>query len=67
VDLPSCSVFIGGGLILISVPHEAYRGALANPEYFGLILVMFGFLLQWPICRTLKQAGDSEPRAVCLD
>ncbi len=55
-------VFIGGGFVLISagwkVLYEAQRrGALAttgiyarirHPQYVGFVLVMFGFLLQWP-------------------
>jgi len=59
--------FIGGGFILISaawkVLYEAQqRGALAttgpysfvrHPQYVGFVLVMFGFLLQWPTILTL--------------
>lgn len=59
--------FIGGGFILISagwkVLYEAQRRRiLANmgvysyvrhPQYVGFILVMFGFLLQWPTLLTL--------------
>ena len=59
--------FIGGGFILISnawrVLYEAQRrGELAttgpyahvrHPQYVGFILVMFGFLLQWPTALTL--------------
>jgi protein-S-isoprenylcysteine O-methyltransferase Ste14 len=59
--------FIGGGFILISnawsVLYEAQRrGELAttgpyahvrHPQYVGFILVMFGFLLQWPTLLTL--------------
>jgi methanethiol S-methyltransferase len=59
--------FIGGGFILISnawsVLYEAQRrGNLAttgpyahvrHPQYVGFILVMFGFLLQWPTLLTL--------------
>lgn len=59
-------VFIGGGFILISagwkVLYEAQRsGALAttgvysrirHPQYVGFVLVMFGFLLQWPTLLT---------------
>ena len=55
-------VFIGGGFILISaawkVLYDAQKtGSLAttgpysyvrHPQYVGFILVMFGFLLQWP-------------------
>jgi protein-S-isoprenylcysteine O-methyltransferase Ste14 len=58
---------IGGGFILISnawsVLYDAQRrGALAttgpyayvrHPQYVGFILVMFGFLLQWPTLLTL--------------
>ncbi len=60
-------VFIGGGFILISagwqVLYEAQRihalattGAYAyvrHPQYIGFMLVMFGFLLQWPTILTL--------------
>jgi protein-S-isoprenylcysteine O-methyltransferase Ste14 len=59
--------FIGGGFILISagwrVLYQAQRNhALAttgvyahlrHPQYVGFILVMFGFLLQWPTILTL--------------
>jgi protein-S-isoprenylcysteine O-methyltransferase Ste14 len=60
-------VFIGGGFILISAGwkrlYEAQRrGTLAvigvyaylrHPQYAGFVLVMFGFLLQWPTLLTL--------------
>ncbi len=60
-------VFIGGGFILISaawkVLYAAQRrrtlataGAYAyvrHPQYAGFVLVMFGFLLQWPTLLTL--------------
>ena len=60
-------VFIGGGFILISagwkVLYEAQRrGTLAttgvyayvrHPQYVGFVLIMFGFLLQWPTLLTL--------------
>jgi protein-S-isoprenylcysteine O-methyltransferase Ste14 len=60
-------VFIGGGFILISVAWSVLydaqkRNALAStgiysyvrhPQYVGFILVMFGFLLQWPTLLTL--------------
>lgn len=59
--------FIGGGFVLISagwrVLYDAQqRHALAtngvyaylrHPQYVGFILVMFGFLLQWPTILTL--------------
>lgn len=59
--------FIGGGFWLIAaawpVLHEAQgRGALAttgpyayvrHPQYVGFVLIMFGFLLQWPTLLTL--------------
>jgi protein-S-isoprenylcysteine O-methyltransferase Ste14 len=59
--------FIGGGFVLISVGWKAlydaqHRHALAtsgiyayvrHPQYVGFILVMFGFLLQWPTLLTL--------------
>lgn len=58
--------FIGGGFILISaawrVLYDAQRrGVLAmsgpyayvrHPQYAGFVLVMFGFLLQWPTILT---------------
>ncbi|MDK1491209.1 isoprenylcysteine carboxylmethyltransferase family protein [Sinorhizobium sp. 7-81] len=60
-------VFIGGGFWLISagwkVLYEAQTqraiattGAYAyvrHPQYVGFVLVMFGFLLQWPTVLTL--------------
>jgi protein-S-isoprenylcysteine O-methyltransferase Ste14 len=60
-------IFIGGGFMLIStawsVLYEAQKKhALAtggvyarvrHPQYVGFILVMFGFLLQWPTLLTL--------------
>jgi protein-S-isoprenylcysteine O-methyltransferase Ste14 len=60
-------VLIGGGFILIAtswrVLHEAQqRHALAisgpyshvrHPQYVGFVLVLFGFLLQWPTLLTL--------------
>ncbi len=60
-------VFIGGGFVLISagwkVLYEVQRRrALAttgiysyvrHPQYDGFVLVMFGFLLQWPTLLTL--------------
>lgn len=60
-------VFIGGGFILISsgwkVLYEAQRrhtlatsgiySHLLRPQYVGFVLVMFGFLLQWPTILTL--------------
>ena len=60
-------VFIGGGFILISagwrVLYEAQRrhalattgvySYLRHPQYVGFVLIMFGFLLQWPTILTL--------------
>lgn len=60
-------VFIGGGFVLISaawkVLYEAQQtrslatsgpyGYVRHPQYVGFILVMFGFLLQWPTILTL--------------
>ena len=60
-------IFIGGGFVLISaawrVLYDAQqRGTLAttgpyryvrHPQYDGFILIMFGFLLQWPTILTL--------------
>jgi protein-S-isoprenylcysteine O-methyltransferase Ste14 len=59
--------FVGGGFILISagwkVLYEAQRqrglatsgiyAYLRHPQYVGFIVVMFGFLLQWPTLLTL--------------
>jgi protein-S-isoprenylcysteine O-methyltransferase Ste14 len=59
--------FIGGGFILISVAwnvlYQAQRqhklamtgiyAHLRHPQYAGFVLVMFGFLLQWPTLLTL--------------
>jgi protein-S-isoprenylcysteine O-methyltransferase Ste14 len=60
-------IFIGGGFILISAAwktlYEAQKrrelattGAYSyvrHPQYVGFVLVMFGFLLQWPTILTL--------------
>lgn len=60
-------VLIGGGFWLIAggwrVLHEAARGArlattgpyahVRHPQYDGLLLIMIGFLLQWPTIATL--------------
>jgi protein-S-isoprenylcysteine O-methyltransferase Ste14 len=60
-------VFIGGGFLLIAaawpILHDAQRrGVVAmtgpyarvrHPQYVGFILVLFGFLLQWPTLLTL--------------
>ncbi len=60
-------VFIGGGFWLLSaawrVLYKAQKtGALAtdgpyarvrHPQYVGFVLIMFGFLLQWPTILTL--------------
>jgi protein-S-isoprenylcysteine O-methyltransferase Ste14 len=60
-------IFIGGGFVLISaawkVLFEAQkRGELAttgvysyvrHPQYVGFVLIMLGFLLQWPTILTL--------------
>lgn len=60
-------VFIGAGFLLISAAwktlYEAQRqgvlattaayGYVRHPQYVGFILVMFGFLLQWPTLLTL--------------
>ncbi len=61
------ALFIGGGFWLLSsawsVLYAAQRsGTLAqtgayarirHPQYVGFVLVMFGFLLQWPTVLTL--------------
>lgn len=60
-------LFIGGGFILISaawrVLYEAQRAGrlattgpyahLRHPQYVGFVLVMFGFLMQWPTIVTI--------------
>ena len=60
-------VFIGGGFILISAGwkqlFDAQRSRqlatggvysyVRHPQYVGFVLVMFGFLLQWPTLLTL--------------
>lgn len=60
-------IFVGGGFILIAAawrvlyaaqqqPALATTGPYAyvrHPQYVGFILVMFGFLLQWPTLLTL--------------
>jgi protein-S-isoprenylcysteine O-methyltransferase Ste14 len=60
-------IFIGGGFVVISaawkVLYEAQqRGELAmsgpysyvrHPQYVGFVMVMLGFLLQWPTILTL--------------
>ena len=59
--------FIGGGFVLISAAWKVlYEAQLAHklatagvynyirhPQYVGFVLVMFGFLLQWPTLLTL--------------
>jgi protein-S-isoprenylcysteine O-methyltransferase Ste14 len=58
---------IGGGFILISIGWNALYQAqrehmlattgvyahMRHPQYVGFVLVMFGFLLQWPTLLTL--------------
>lgn len=60
-------IFIGGGFVLISAAWKVlYEAQLTrslatagpysyvrHPQYVGFILVMFGFLLQWPTILTL--------------
>ena len=60
-------VFIGGGFWLLSASwrvlyHAQRRNAVAttgpyarirHPQYVGFVLIMFGFLLQWPTLVTL--------------
>lgn len=60
-------IFIGGGFILISAAWKMLYDAqqtrslattgpysyVRHPQYVGFILVMFGFLLQWPTILTL--------------
>lgn len=61
------SVFIGGGFILLAsawkVLYAAQRGhtlavtgpyaRIRHPQYAGFVLIMTGFLLQWPTIPTL--------------
>ena len=74
LHLASNLVIIGGFLILASawrVLHTAQRdGSLAttglyarmrHPQYTGFMLIMFGFLLQWPTLPTLSLIHISEP------
>lgn len=60
-------IFIGGGFIMLSSAWEKlYKarnqhrlattglyGRIRHPQYAGFILIMFGFLLQWPTILTL--------------
>ena len=60
-------VFIGGGFIMLSsawkVLHQAQRrhglattgiyASVRHPQYAAFMLIMFGFLLQWPTILTL--------------
>jgi protein-S-isoprenylcysteine O-methyltransferase Ste14 len=60
-------VFIGGGFVLISMSWKVLYAAqrehrlattgpyayVRHPQYVGFIMVMFGFLLQWPTLLTL--------------
>jgi protein-S-isoprenylcysteine O-methyltransferase Ste14 len=60
-------IFIGGGFVLISVAWKALYSAqqagklattgpysyVRHPQYDGFILVMLGFLVQWPTILTL--------------
>ena len=61
------AIFIGGGFILLAsawnVLYQAQRAhrlattgpyaRLRHPQYAGFVLIMFGFLLQWPTLITL--------------
>lgn len=60
-------IFIGGGFILMSAAWKVLYDAqqrrglastgpysyVRHPQYVGFVLVMFGFLLQWPTILTL--------------
>ncbi|MBX9591242.1 MAG: isoprenylcysteine carboxylmethyltransferase family protein [Hyphomonadaceae bacterium] len=60
-------IFIGGGFVVISAAWKALYEAqqrrqlatigpysyVRHPQYVGFVLVMFGFLLQWPTILTL--------------
>jgi len=45
------AVFILFCVQLLQAPDEA--GLALHPQYVGFVLVMFGFLLQWPTLLTL--------------
>jgi protein-S-isoprenylcysteine O-methyltransferase Ste14 len=61
------AVFIGGGFILLAKAWPVLYGAqsrgelattgpyarIRHPQYAGFVLIMFGFLLQWPTLVTL--------------
>ncbi|MFQ5774940.1 MAG: methyltransferase family protein [Kiloniellaceae bacterium] len=61
------AVFIGGGFVLVSaawrVLHETQRrralatagpyAVIRHPQYVGFVLIMLGFLLQWPTLLTV--------------
>ena len=60
-------IFIGGGFLLISASWKVLYGAqrerclatigpyarLRHPQYAGFVLIMLGFLVQWPTILTL--------------
>ncbi|MBN9390901.1 MAG: isoprenylcysteine carboxylmethyltransferase family protein [Chloroflexi bacterium] len=60
-------VFIGGGFILLATAWKVLYAAqhshrvavsgpytrLRHPQYVGFVLIMFGFILQWPTLLTL--------------
>lgn len=60
-------IFIGGGFIMLSSAWEKlYKaqkqnklattglyGHIRHPQYIGFVMIMFGFLLQWPTLVTL--------------
>jgi len=68
--------FIGGGFWLIAaawrVLHDAARrdslattgpyARVRHPQYDGFLLIMIGFLLQWPTIPTLIMFPDPRPR-----
>ena len=74
-------VFIGGGFILISaawkVLYDAQQsrslattgpyGYVRHPQYVGFIMVMFGFLLQWPTIVKLARTEEQDARAAFRD
>jgi hypothetical protein len=52
-------LLIAGGLVLAAACYQRRRPAtglvarMRHPQYVGFILIMFGFLLQWPTLLTL--------------
>lgn len=72
-------VFIGGGFWLISAGWQVLYAAqrrrelaktgvythIRHPQYDGFVLIMFGFLLQWPTLLTLGRCSPSLSSCMC--